>query len=364
MRLAPLLLLTLLLGAPASWAEEPAPAPPAKQEEAEPRAERIVEQLLSPRAEEQARGETALADALRLPGDRAAAFARRLGELLRARLQPGSAAPAVLRVLAPAAPQAAAEVPPPAPPPPPAPAPGSKPESQVPAGDPLAERPAGASSEPPSEPAQEAKPSASPARDPAWDLKVWAVSVAAREVEGLLPTMRDVTGAVRGSKGRDGSRTILGPAEWAPAWAQTALRSADATPLAERVLALPDAEQVQLPLGSEVRYRRAAAQIKGGAWAVLTDTIRPGLTLAARLEGERLELEATWVEVALPMTTERVRPATNVEPIELDRPDWSAARRRLTLAVDPKGGAGLLVLPGLLPDAERRLVLVLSLLPR
>jgi hypothetical protein len=53
-----------------------------------------------------------------------------------------------------------------------------------------------------------------------------------------------------------------------------------------------------------------------------------------------------------------------VGPIELDRPEWSSARRDSQVSIRAQGEAGLLVLPGLLPATDRRLVVVYSLLPR
>jgi hypothetical protein len=378
-RLAPLLLLWALVARGARADEAPsspaAPAaPPPKQgetqEEATDDAEDVAKALLSPQAAEQRRGEAALTAALRGAPARAAEFVRRLGQALRARLAPDAPADAERQREAPPGPPASE--------PPPAPTPARvTPHSapQPPAGgtgDPLADPPLPAQQEAaPPEPATPAAGASAPAaqtaesaKEAAWDLKLWAVSVAAREVEGLVPTDRGPASPIRGAKGTDGSRTVQGPSEWAPAWAQTALRSADATPIAERVLRLRDGESTREVLGRELRYRRAALQTKGGAWAVETDALHPGLSVTASAQGASLALEVAWVEVAQPMARERVRPAANVEPIELDRPDWSVARRRETLAFEAQGTAALLVLPGLLPDPERRLVLVVSLLKR
>jgi hypothetical protein len=202
-----------------------------------------------------------------------------------------------------------------------------------------------------------------PATPPAWALKVWAVSVVAREVEGLLEkagagTPLDVTRAA------DGALTATGPAEWAAAWAQRALRSADAEPLAETLLDVWNDVPRDAHLGRVLTYRREARPGQGGAWVVSTATLETGLALRASVSSGRLELGASWTSVTLPLPTSTVSPAPGVAPVELDRPDWTAARRRASLPVPPQGAAALLSLPDLLPAADRRLVLVLSLEPR
>ncbi len=347
------LCLALLLFARTVRAEEP-PAPPSPEE--------VGRLLLADDPAERARGETALIEAVRRDAD-LAGFVRRLAAALRTRttrderLPEEGQQPATLpQGPAPAeAPEEAQE-------------PGAKVGTPAPAAapmsDPLAEGPQGAPPPPPP------PPSPTPALDaPArttsapWALRFWTVSVLEREIEGLLPKA-GVNTPIVGSKSHDGARSAHGPAEWAPAWAQGALRSADAVPLGEASLELWPQEPLVRHLGSEVRYRRAAVPSKGGGWAVETDVVRAGLTLAVRLEADTLELEATWVQVAQPMATESARPAPSVGPIELDRPEWNAARRASRVSFRAQGEAGLLVLPGLLPAADRRLVLVYSLLPR
>ena len=47
--------------------------------------------------------------------------------------------------------------------------------------------------------------------------------------------------------------------------------------------------------------------------------------------------------------------------VELDRPDWSSARTRHDLPLSAERGAGLVVVPGLLPEEGQVLVLVVDL---
>lgn len=344
------LCLVLLLLARAVRAEEP-PAPPSPEE--------VVRLLLADDPDERARGEAALIEAVRRDAD-LAGFVRRLAAALRTLATRDESVPAVAKEAAPPPEPAPAA----APTAPQGPGSGSSAPAAVPMPDPLAEAPQAAP--PPAPPTPIPAPAGgAPARATSapWALRFWTVSVLEREVEGLLPKA-GVNTPIVGSRGSDGAQSRHGPAEWAPAWAQSALRSADAQPLGETSLELWPQEPLVRHLGNEVRYRRAAVPSQGGGWAVETAVVRAGLTLAVRLEGASLDLGTTWVQVAQPMATESSRPAPSVGPIELDRPEWSSARRDSQVSIRAQGEAGLLVLPGLLPATDRRLVVVYSLLPR
>ncbi len=55
--------------------------------------------------------------------------------------------------------------------------------------------------------------------------------------------------------------------------------------------------------GDAVRYRSRARKTKG-AWAIDTDTLRRGLHVSVRIEGEALEIEARYVTMPDPLPTE------------------------------------------------------------
>lgn len=112
--------------------------------------------------------------------------------------------------------------------------------------------------------------------------------------------------------------------------------------------------------GDAVRYRSRARRTKG-AWAVDTDTVRRGLQVGVRLEAERLQLWARYVTMPDPLPTESVRPANDVEPLELDRPEWESASMRLTTPLQAARNQVVAFFPGLMPD--KVVVVSLRLLP-
>lgn len=143
----------------------------------------------------------------------------------------------------------------------------------------------------------------------------------------------------------------------------------------ERAAALPEARMhavapSQVPIatardlvlvdGAPVRYRNRARRTKG-AWAVETALLRRGLRVSVRLEDEVLEVKARYVTMPDPLPTELVRPAGDVEPLELDRPEWEAATLTLRAPADAARDEVALFFPGLVPD--RVVVVSLRLLP-
>jgi hypothetical protein len=329
-----LLLAVLLLGSSAARAEDvPSPAPPAQPAPAPgpaPSVEEIASLLKSIRASEWERGYVLLGRALREAPDRAA-FLERLATALRAERE-----------------RAAVPLPP---------APDAPPQPQ------RSEPPPGAT-EPPGEQQVETQGEVGAdavkkvEKEPKWTLRAWGVSVPAKEAEALRPA-----GATQVENENGGQAEASGPTDAALKWAEAAQRAADAEPLGEATLGLPDDDVQYAHLGAALLYRCCVVPNKGGAWAVETRSIDTDLSLRATKTAAGLVVEPVWVTVAQPIATESARPAPGVA-LELDRPDWSAARTRHLLPLTKERGAGFLVVPGLLPDEGRRLVLVLELRPR
>jgi hypothetical protein len=138
-----------------------------------------------------------------------------------------------------------------------------------------------------------------------------------------------------------------------------ALEGANARRAFEEMPALVDAHTLfdgrrslahPLVEGEAVRWRRGLSPVQGRAWAVEGGELPRGVRVTARLEPgepEMLVVEATRSEVTLPLSTQEVRPAPGVEPVELDRPEWEVVRVR---ARAPRsGGEHTFLLPGLFP---------------
>jgi hypothetical protein len=337
MRFLLLVAAILVLGASTARGEEaPPPAPPAAAPP--PGIEEIARLLRSTVAAERERGETLLVRALRDTPDRAELL-ERLARTLRAdpesTVAPVAPVPSAAPAAAPAAPAGAQD--------------RAEPPVQtvpnLPAGGEQAEGAAGVA--------------AKPAKVATWTLRAWGVSVPAKEAHALEPT-----GAVQVELENGGQAEASGPAENARGWVETVQRAADAKPLGEASFGLADDEAHSVHLGADLIYRCCVVPSKGGAWAVETGTIDTGLSLRATKTKAGLTVEPVWVTVAQPIATVATRPAPGVDPLELDRPDWSAARTRHVLPLSKERGAGFLVIPGILPDENRRLVLVLELRPK
>lgn len=358
MRLPHLVAATLLCVAATARGDEvptlPAPAPvaPAPPPEAArpPAVEDVARLLVSQVAAERERGEALLVLALRTVPDRAG-FLERLAGVLRGKAQvPAEGVPAH-------------DAPPPAPVPPPAtaaaPQDGFVPadERGAPQVEGVPQGGGGAGGGKAGPPLQSPKAPKAP-KAPTWTLRAWGVSVPWKEAAGLKPA-----GGIQTESENGGFTEASGGAENASAWSEVALRAADAVPLGEATLSLPDDEPQSAHLGANLVYRCCAVESKGGAWRVETGKIDVGLSVRATMTKAGLTVEPVWVTVAQPVSTEATRPAPGVD-LELDRPDWSAARTRHVLPLGKDRGAGFLVIPGLLPEADRRLVLVLELRPR
>lgn len=202
-----------------------------------------------------------------------------------------------------------------------------------------------------------------PVAAPVGRLRARVIEVPNAEIFGSLASDKSVYGA--------NARDLL-PLEHEQAVvvrARAVFRSAAALPEArvrpaasDRLLA-PGARLVLVD-GDPVRYRSRARKTKG-AWAVDTATLRRGLRVSVRLETEGgsgvLAIEARYVSVPDPLPTERVRPAGDVEPLELDRPEWESASLTLRAPLEPSGAEIVAFFPGLVP--EKVVVVGLRLLP-
>lgn len=349
-RLALACLLGALAWSPgAGHAEEPAPpvapaapVPPPVAQVVD--VEAVARDLLSSDPVERARGEARLLDALRAESQRPALLSRlatalrtwandegRLEALRRQRAQASEPPPQAL-------PAPAAATAPPAPP-------------QV-----RLVQPTG------SEPKQEKQieQAAGPAL---FALHVSAISVPTREVGGLLALGAEESkfAALTPSALVQSRR---GDAQRSAAWLDAARRAPDAQPLGEGDLGVASGPRQRLHLGAALTYRCCVVPSKGGAWAVETDEIEAGLSVEALIEPDgTLALDAVWITVAQPVSTVRTRVAADVDPVELDRPDWSLARVRALGAVSRAAQSWLVTVPGLLPDPERTLALVFDVRP-
>lgn len=131
---------------------------------------------------------------------------------------------------------------------------------------------------------------------------------------------------------------------------------ADARPLAEAeplTVFLGDV-QTLLPAGT-VSYRKGVRATAKGAWAVETGLLPRGLEVRARVDREEgsglvLALEARWTEVPSPLPTKEVRPAADVEPVEVDVPEWRTSRTETRVALPADGAeVATVAIPGLVP---------------
>lgn len=380
-RVVPLLLLPLLLAAhplPLARAEDAPPVAPASQEA---RAKALAQGLLSADPVERALAAVSLGQALDAATDRAA-FLRALTEALAARAdaperledlwiaraltgtpEQRAQAEAVVAALGPAARERleraravqvlVAEPAPAAP----APAPALRVAPPPASPQPPAPPPAGAAAP---QRAVDAEPAGAP--PPPAELALWvtAVTIPAGELENLR---RRVAGSEAAGVA-DAAQPLRGPLASSEPWTDTLQQVADAQLLGRGSADVATGPLAKAHLGSPVVYRCCVEPAQGQAWAVRTDTIQAGLSVEAVLAPDGLlRLAAVWVEVLQPMPIQRTRPAAGVDPIELDRPDWSATRARFEVRAAREGGTLLLTVPGLLPDADRAVALVVTLRP-
>lgn len=106
--------------------------------------------------------------------------------------------------------------------------------------------------------------------------------------------------------------------------------------------------------GEAVSYRSRVRRTKG-AWAVDTDRLHRGLQVRVLFEegDEHLEmsLEARYTDVPAPLPREQVRPADDVEPVELERPEWVSASMTVHTPAARGVDADIVAFfPGLVPD--------------
>lgn len=133
------------------------------------------------------------------------------------------------------------------------------------------------------------------------------------------------------------------------------------TSYGERITVVPGREAKGF-VGSKVPYRRSVRQNERGAWRVDQDILHTGLELRFLLEsrgtGLVLDVDARLSEISKPMATTNVNPGKDVEPIELDLPEWNRQTRSDSLQISKVGGGLMLVMPDP-AKAEEGLVLIL-----
>jgi hypothetical protein len=228
---------------------------------------------------------------------------RRLLVTLRGATQAGAVAPDPIPTTTPQAPAAATPPPQPATPPPPIPATEA-------------------------DPAAEAAPAAVAKVAPRrldWPVATKVLTVPRAEIDRWVAARED-----------DLARLVTGHA--------VIVADAPGGELATAVARLPDARTldvrhgksavrvatVVLLEGTRFRYRRDLARTGKGAWAVTTDTLPRGLEVELRI-GEadddtlRFEVVARNYEVPTPLPSVRIRPAPDVEEMEIDVPEWRVA---------------------------------------
>lgn len=210
---------------------------------------------------------------------------------------------------------------------------------------------------PPQPPRAPAAPRAP--RPPIGLVRAEVIEVPQREILTSLATDRDAYG-----KGADGlarlehDRAVLVQTKSAYARAAGLPEARSRSTLPPQVLVTGRA----LPLveADTVRYRSRVRRTKG-AWAVDTDLLQRGLQVTVLGTAKNLEIEARYVSVPDPLPIELTRPAPNVEPLELDRPEWETAAITLRTTTEAARAGIVAFFPGLVPD--KVVVVRLRLLP-
>lgn len=226
--------------------------------------------------------------------------------------------------------------------------------------------PAGAvESETPPAPSSPAEPAPAPETEPAppageekgprVPIRLWVTEVPLDEARGLLESLPG------GGPARTG-----GPAA-AAEWSARVLRLPDAARPREAERRIPlDAGRTDVLPPLQRRYREGLERTRDGAWRVVNGEVPSGLSVAVSAAttkaGLVLELRAAYAKAAEPMPVVRRQPEPGVEPIELDVPEWEVTAATTTAPPLPPGGHAVLALiPGVLPDPERA-VLVIAVL--
>jgi hypothetical protein len=363
-RVLPLLAILVLAPLGARADDKPSPAPI--------EAERVARLLLSPSAEDQALGQDLLAERMRRGGD-VTAFARDVTKALREaggaegaadalakRALAGSPAERIeafrllaalgesavrrlldlLEVFRGPSPQAVAA------PSTPTPEPARVPSSPAPAPPQIADEP---------EVTSEAAPTG-----PAWTVTVHAVEAPARGAASLVP---------------DGVVVRTGTAGDAAGWAEAAYRLPDANRLVSFADAPPTATVVgagvpkDVPLsGLKAEYRKSVTPAKGGGWAVRTGVLRTGYGARVLVTpgpgGLHVDASPRFTAVGRPMPVVRVTPAPDVDPVELDVPEWNTSSTAVAFDLPLEGGSAIVRADGLGADSGKTLLLVLTVAPR
>jgi len=185
---------------------------------------------------------------------------------------------------------------------------------------------------------------------------------------GLLEARLSAEGSQldRRSPLRSDSDVILGSVADAKRWAAQARKVPDAR--VELPWEGPSLIAMNTPVrlfaGKKIRYSKEVRQSAGGAWRILTGTIRHGIELELRLtreaKGLRVVLKAEHTEVGLPLPVVTIRPSPRAAPVELEQPQWSITRSSNSFLLAPEGGGAFLPLTGLGSGPDDHLVLVLS----
>ncbi len=116
--------------------------------------------------------------------------------------------------------------------------------------------------------------------------------------------------------------------------------------------------------GTRFRYRRDLARTGKGAWAVTTDTLPRGLEVELRIDEAddgrlRFEVVARNYEVPTPLPSMRIRPAPDVEEMEIDVPEWRVASMRTHVEVARDAPAASLL--AFFPELVEGQVVVVSI---
>ena len=111
----------------------------------------------------------------------------------------------------------------------------------------------------------------------------------------------------------------------------------------------------------QVRYRRGIRQTKKGAWALDSGSLPRGLSVEMRLGEGRLWIVAQDASVPEPMPVTRVRPNQEVDPVEIDQPEWRVVSTEASIPWAP-GRSGLVAV--LLPAVVENKILVIGLSSR
>ncbi len=227
------------------------------------------------------------------------------------------------------------------------PAPGPVPAAP---GAPRPDTVAGAS--PKSEAASDARTSAEAA--PTLRARVTVLSLSRAELDRFLASGADDETRIAlrlspGPPGRDAPSTrvdvgLAGALQGLP----------DTRPIADTAVTLSTTPTAVVE-PERVPWRREVVRTAGGAWAVEQGTLPRGLAVEASMargpDGRAtITVGATRTDVSDPMSTVKVRPAPDVEPVELDRPEWQVVACRASVALDQETGRGVVLLPDVLPD--------------